>query len=134
MAIACEFINLIVPIKTIQAKYPGGWNQCLKDHKNLIGGRVWYDKHLFRDGAMSPMDIKYLVDRWRNLGFHTHDEDQSGKPIKWIDVCVFEGLFGGSTVACDWIAYDNEVRGAYLEGAEIGNLIGRGNVISAENN
>ena len=82
MAIICEFIDLIVPIETIKAKYPGGWEQCLLDHRSLIGGRGWYDDHLFRDGAMNPNDIKYLVDRWRHLGFHTHDEDENGNPIK----------------------------------------------------
>ena len=57
MAIKLQFFDFIVTIKTIKKKYPGGWNQCLKDHNNLIGGRVWYDEHLFRDGAMSPNDI-----------------------------------------------------------------------------
>jgi len=61
MAIKLEFLDLIVPIKTIKKKYPGGWKQCLKDHNGLIGGRVWYDEHLFRDGAMSPNDIAYLL-------------------------------------------------------------------------
>ena len=61
MAIKLEFFDFIVPIKTIKKKYPGGWGQCLKDHDGDIGGRVWYDEHLFRDGAMSPNDIAYLV-------------------------------------------------------------------------
>lgn len=47
MAIQLEFIDFIVPRSVIEEKYPGGWVQCLKDHKNLIGGRVWYDEHLF---------------------------------------------------------------------------------------
>jgi hypothetical protein len=61
MAIKLEFFDFIVPIKTIKKKYPGGWVQCLKDHDGDIGGRVWYDEHLFRDGAMSPNDIAYLL-------------------------------------------------------------------------
>ena len=36
MAIKLEFFDFIVPIKTIKKKYPGGWEQCLKDHDNLI--------------------------------------------------------------------------------------------------
>ena len=40
MAIQLEVINFVVPIKIIKEKYPGGWEQCLKDHENLIGGRV----------------------------------------------------------------------------------------------
>ena len=62
MAIKLEFFDIIIPIKTIKKKYPGGWKKCLKDHDGDIGGRVWYDEHLFRDGAMSPNDIGNLVD------------------------------------------------------------------------
>ena len=62
MAIATEFIDFIVPIHIIQEKYFGGWERCLEDHKELIGGRVWYDEHLFRDGAMGPQGIEALVD------------------------------------------------------------------------
>lgn len=40
MAIDSEFIDFIVPIATIRAKYPGGWDQCLEDHEHLFGGRV----------------------------------------------------------------------------------------------
>ena len=69
MSIATEFIDFIVPIQTIRDKYPGGWEQCLKDHEHLIGGRIWYDEHLFRDGAMNSMDIEYLVERWEAMGF-----------------------------------------------------------------
>ena len=69
MAIKLEFYDLIVPIKTIQKKYPGGWKQCLKDHDGDIGGRVWYDEHLFRDGAMSPNDIGNLVEWCSNCAF-----------------------------------------------------------------
>jgi len=73
MAIKLEFYDFIIPIKTIQKKYPGGWKKCLKDHDGDIGGRVWYDEHLFRDGAMSPNDIGYLVEWWSDKGFDTHD-------------------------------------------------------------
>ncbi len=67
-------------------KYLGGWKQCLKDHESMVGGRIWYDDHLFRDGAMDPMGIKDLVEKWKCLGFYTHDG------VKWIDVCVIEAM------------------------------------------
>lgn len=38
MAIDTEFIDFIVPIAIIRAKYPGGWEQCLKDHEGMYGG------------------------------------------------------------------------------------------------
>jgi hypothetical protein len=55
VAIRLEFLNLIVPIKKIEKKYPGGWSQCLKDHQNAISHVAWGDNYLFRaGGAMDP--------------------------------------------------------------------------------
>ena len=119
MAIKLEFLDLIVPIKTIKKKYPGGWKQCLKDHNGLIGGRVWYDEHLFRDGAMSPNDIAYLVEWWSEKGFKTLD--QSDNP-KWLDLCVVQSTFGGPTKPCDWIVVSG--RTAHLKNEPIGQLVG----------
>ncbi len=124
MAIQLEFINFIVPRNTIIDKYPGGWVKCLSDHANLIGGRVWYDEHLFRDGAMNPMDIGSLVEEWTQLGFQAHLGDDS--PEQWVDVCVVEALFGGPTLPCDWIEIDGDV--AFLPGTDKGDVIGRNNI------
>jgi hypothetical protein len=41
MAVALDFFDFIVPIAVIREKRPGGWEQCLKDHERLTGGRVW---------------------------------------------------------------------------------------------
>ena len=125
LSIATEFI---VPIKIIKEKYPGGWDQCLEDHENLIGGRVWYDDYLFHDGAMSPMAIESLVGYWESLGFKTHLEDDNGNPIEWIDVCVHESMFGGATLKCDWLELDEETGGVYLKGTEPGKLVSRINM------
>jgi len=122
MAIATEFINFIVPIQLIRDKYPGGWEQCLKDHKNLIGGRVWYDEYLFRDGAMNPTDIECLVDEWEAMGFEVFVEIENQK--HWKDMCVFE--MGGPTLPCDWIDFDQEIRAAFLKGTETGEIACRG--------
>ena len=123
MAIELEFINLIVPRSIIEEKYPGGWEQCLADYEGVIGGRVWYDEYLFRDGAMNPRDITYLVEEWGNMGFHTHDGGDT--PVKWVDVCVVEGMFGGATLPCDWIEVDRD--GAYLKNKPKGEVISRHN-------
>lgn len=121
MAVELEFINLIVPIETINEKYPGGWEQCLKDYQNLIGGRVWFDDYLFRDGAMNPMDIGFLVEEWESLGFQIHDGGEN--PSKWIDICVVDAMFGGTTLPCDWIEVDGDV--AFNKGKVRGDVIGR---------
>ena len=100
MAVQLEFINLIVPIETIKAKYPGGWEACLEDHKDALGGRIWYDDYLFRDGAMNPMDMQFLIECWNSMGFETKREVDG--TIVWQDVCVADFINGNSR-PCDWL-------------------------------
>lgn len=123
MAIATEFIDFIVPIKIIEKKYPGGWAQCLEDHADALGRRVWHDDHLFRDGAMNPRDIEYLVNYWTDLGF-SPTEEKNGQKV-WKDVCVFEGFFSGPTLPCDWIDFDRKLHAVFLKGTPVGELNGR---------
>ena len=121
MAIATEFIDFIVPIQNIRVKYPGGWKQCLKDHEHLIGGRVWFDEYLFRNGAMNPIDIQDLVERWESMGFvgiSTRNNQQY-----WEDMCVF--TFGWATLQCDWIDFDESIRAAFLKGTVPGERVCR---------
>lgn len=121
MAITTQFIDFIVPIHVIRNKYPGGWEQCLKDHEHLIGGRVWYDEYLFRDGAMNPNDIGVLVERWGDMGFECYRMIDGQN--HWRDVCVYEGMFGGATMPCDWLAVDKITKSVYLRGTEVGEVV-----------
>jgi hypothetical protein len=123
MAVALEFIDFIVPIALIRKKYPGGWAQCLRDREGLIGGRVWFDEHLLRDGAMSPGDIGHLVDEWTELGFQP-TEERDGKRV-WKDCCVVESMFGGPTLPCEWLEIGEDGRSAHLKGADPGEVIDR---------
>src|SRR5690554_3535880 len=120
MAIQLECISFIVPIEKIKEKYPGGWEQCLIDHKKLIGGRVWFDEYLFRDGAMNPADIYHLIEEWQALGFHTHDGGEN--PSRWVDVCVVQS-FLGATLPCNWIEIEDY--SAFYKGQPKGEVIGR---------
>ena len=122
MAVQLEFINLIVPIEIIRAKYPGGWEACLQDHKDAIGGRIWYDDHLFRDGAMNPMDMQFLVECWRSMGFETKREVDG--TIVWQDVCVADYINGNSR-PCEWLLHMDTEDAVYLKGTEPGPVIGR---------
>ena len=131
MTISIEFIDFIVPIKTIKEKYPGGWDQCLKDHDYSVGRCIWYDEHLFRTGAMSSMGIEALVKEWSELGFDTHQE-KDGIAIEWIDVCVYEQYFGGETLKCDWIAIDDTNYGVYLKGTNPGKLVTRADFVPTD--
>jgi len=121
LAIALEFIHLIVPIHIIERKYPGGWEQCLKDHKPLIGGRVCFDDHLFRDGAMAPRDAEDLVNDWARRGLETTREINGER--HWWDCCIVSFPFGVS-LPCDWIEISDDGYSAYLKGKEPGDVIG----------
>ena len=123
MAVMTEFIDLIVPVATIEKKYPGGWEQCLIDHKPAIGGRVWFDNYLFRDGAMNMAAMEALLNEWWKLGFECFAE-RNGKKY-WKDVCVYEGMLGTMNMSCDWLTEDSATRSVFLKGTEMGEIIGR---------
>ncbi len=122
MAIMTEFISFIVPIKIIEEKYPGGWTQCLEDYAGLIGGRIWYDDHLFHDGAMNPLDMEKIVENWTAMGFECVGEKDGEK--YWKDACVYEAMFDGAILPCDWIETDHTGRYVALKDAPVCELAG----------
>ena len=50
--------------------------------------------------------------------------DANGERV-WSDFCVVESIFGGPTLACDWLDFDPETRTAFLAGTEPGKIVGR---------
>lgn len=120
MAIALEFIDFVVPIALIRRKYPGGWEQCMRDHERLIGGRVWFDEHLLRDGATNPADIASLVEEWTSLGFQPTVEVDEQRI--WQDCYVVESMLGGPTLPCDWLEVSEDGRAAWLKGTQPGEI------------
>jgi hypothetical protein len=124
VAIALEFIDLVVPIARIREVYPGGWEQCKLDYAPLLGRRVWYDQHLFRDGAMGPSEARMLVEGWAVLGFEPTGTRRDG--LYWKDLCVVEWNHGGPTRPCEWLSFDKARRIAHLAGTEPGPLVWRG--------
>jgi len=124
VAIGLEFIDVVIPIARIRESYPGGWDQCQRDYAALLGRRVWYDQHLFRDGAMDPSQVRMLVEGWAVLGFEPMGKRPTG--LYWKDVCVINWRQGGPTAPCDWLAFDPNSRTAHLAGTEPGPLAWRG--------
>ncbi len=134
MAIALEFIDFVVPIAVIRAKYPGGWEKCLEDHAPLFGdpdeqeghggGRVWYDQYLLRDGAMNPWGIERLIEEWKELGFEPFRDLPDGQRI-WQDACVVESTRFGPTLPCAWIEVDCDLAIAWLKGTVPGEKASR---------
>ncbi|MEY5007229.1 MAG: hypothetical protein RL764_545 [Pseudomonadota bacterium] len=74
MAIALAFINLIIRIDAIEAKYQGWWEKFKRDHEMQIGSVAWYEDHLFRIGAMSPADLEPWVEDFRAAGLRLWQE------------------------------------------------------------
>lgn len=123
MAIAIEFVSLVIPIPCIKEKYPGGWDEFIADNTQRIGKIVWYDNHLCHaDGTMDSGDIDYLIEKWTDLGFDA-TEDIDGKTV-WKDFCVFSS-FGGSDHICTWLCLDPCRRIAWLAGTEPGLVVSR---------
>jgi len=102
MAIWTDFYNFIVPIKNIEANYPGGFVQCLNDHAEWIGRKVWFDDHLFHYGSMSANDLEDILVYWKSLGFE-ETETVNGEEIAK-DFCVVERLFH-SHYKCPWLTW-----------------------------
>jgi len=123
MAVYLEFINLIIPRDRIKAVYTGGWEQFVSDRQAAIGGRIWFDDHLMRDGAMSPGDMGLLIDLWTSIGLKPIGEKDGQK--FWKDCCVVDTIFG-ATLPCDWIEFTEDGRSAFLNGTEPGELATRG--------
>jgi hypothetical protein len=123
MAIALEHLNLVIPIKTIDRHYPGGWKQCLNENADFIGSRIWFDDHLFRDGAINTRDVSDLIDKWVDIGLRTIEET-NGEP-RWLDCCVVSSCFGYPTLPCSWIKMSTDGWSASLKSKVPGKIIGR---------
>lgn len=124
MAIQCEFIDFIIPIKKIDLVYPGGFTKFKEDHamSGNVKGKLWHDQFLFRDGAMSPMDIRNLVEKFESLGLKGTVEI-NGK-MQWQDFCVVESKFDEPTLPCNWLQYDRDSNCVYLKTKPKGVVIG----------
>jgi len=121
VAVAQEFIDLFIPIKEIERVYPEGWNAYLDKFAEDLGHSIWHDDYLLREGAMSADDIAKAIQWWAELGVETH-RTEGGRPVEWLGLCVSQGILGGPTLPCPWIAYDEETGGAFLKGTAPGVL------------
>lgn len=121
MSIYCEFIDILIPIENIDRIYWGGFKKYKEKHIEHFGKVMWHDDYLFRNGAMNPMDMEYLVGEWEYYGLKGIVEENGIK--KWKDFCVFEAMLGGPTLPCDWIGFDVETWSAYLIGKPKGEVV-----------
>lgn len=95
MAIRCEFIDVIIPIETINRVYKGGYKQFRIDRGGQWGCEG-DDGILYTVGSMGT-GIDKLLEIWIKLGL----VDWNGQ--KWVDYCISESFFGGAGDLCDWL-------------------------------
>lgn len=70
---------------------------------------------------MPPEGIEALVSYWRENGIEPFAHLDGN--MVWHDCCVVEGMFGGPTLACDWIEIGADGRSAFLKGTEPGEVV-----------
>jgi hypothetical protein len=113
MAVRLQFINLIIPVATLERTFSarGGFAGFLR---NQPGEMLWHDAYLCRvDGAMNWPDVDDLVARWEGLGL----QGLVGSAPKqwWKDFAVCASR-RGATFPCDWLEYDPVENCVYLVG------------------
>ena len=123
MAVRCECIDVIIPIANIDRVYPGGFAAFKRENTPLLGGTLWHDNYLFRDGAMSPSDARAIVDSWRRRGLEP--TAMQGSRQVWNDLCVVERTRGGPTLPCDWLEFNAALDCVQLKGAPVEPVVGR---------
>lgn len=124
MAVALQYGVFIVRISTIKQKYPDGWDGCLKDHAEYLGGRVWYDNYLFLHSSMSLDEIDYVLPKkWEKLGF-TPTKQVAGVTV--CHDCYIESGGSSKQYPCDWVEFYESEDGVviHLKGTEPGKTFG----------
>jgi hypothetical protein len=122
MAIACEFLSVLIPIKNIETHFLGGFAAFENEYQILCGRAPQSDGDLVREGAMSPMDVDEIVTYWRKKGLTPMESLPDGSK-KWKDLCVVEAMFGGPTLPCDWIEFSSRDRCAWLKCEPKGEIV-----------
>jgi len=123
MAVALEFINIIIPIANInRCRSIGGFEGYLQLESHSIGEIIWHDDYLVREGVMNPFDIEDMIDTWAERGLNPITEIGSDRTFK--DLCVIDSL-NGLTLPCSWIHVNLKEQVAWLKDKPKGQIIGR---------
>ena len=118
MAIWLHFINVLVPITTIEKKLKVDFEEFFENYDK---GIKFHDKHLFATGAMGAEHIEEIVKYFESKGLTTIELIDGKEHFK--DLCVVEVLFGGSTRPCEWLEFNASDSSAWLKGTEKGELV-----------
>jgi hypothetical protein len=122
MAVALDVLSVVIPIKIIdKCRGLGGFRGFLQSREFPGHGAAWYDEFLFREGAMNPMDLEFILAGWKDRGLKATGRKHGN--IYWKDLCVVD-FFDGPTLPCDWIEVNIEEHCAWLKGTPKGAIRG----------
>jgi len=103
VAIRLQFINLVVPVTTLDKalRAQGGFAGFLERNAHGLGEMVWHDGHLCRaEGAMSWSDVDDRVVRWEAYGLQGLVGLGQGQWWKDFAICASRR---GPTFPCAWL-------------------------------
>jgi len=114
MSIQLECLNLVIPIHKLKKKYSkalGDIDTFLEQAQSQEG--FWLDEHLYREGAMNPLDLMLRLDEWEKAGLKLTRKRLG--VVEWNDLCVVDS-FSGPTLPCRWLKYNPVKQSAWLAG------------------
>ncbi len=119
MAVVLEFIDLIIPIATIEQCAVGGFQGFLREEGEWVGKMIWWDDHLCRaDGAMNSADVSSMIRKWEERGLRAFTGE--GDDRAWSDLSVIDA-WRGPRWPCPWLAFDKAI--AWHSGFPPGNAL-----------
>lgn len=124
MAVRLQFINLIIPIPSLERVLAseGGFAGFIAAQGSFMGEMVWHDPHLCRvEGAMNWGDVDGMVERWEAYGLQGL---VGTAPHQWWKDFAVCASGRGATFPCEWLQYDAEDNCVYLAGTEKGGVAG----------
>ncbi len=94
-----------VPMKLIGLKYPGGVEQCRKDHEASIGKSAWFHDTYLQLCVDTVYEVDALVDQWADLGFIPFADN----PLRWDEMCVLPPSALAPLLPCWWLNVSGDV-------------------------
>ena len=123
MAIKLEPINFIIPLKSINYCYPGGFELFTRHNLMKFGENFCHDAVLFRAGVKDLHEIESMVAYWLDRGLIPYGGTTTSK--FWKDMCVITSPPAELTLPCAWAEIDTENNCVSLKGSPKGRIVGR---------
>jgi hypothetical protein len=108
MAILIEFVDLIIPVATIErCTAVGGLAGFLREEAEWVGRMVWWDEHLCRaGGAMGSAGIPAMIAKWESRGLRAYSG--VGKDQLFCDFCIVDA-WQGPIRPCSWLSFEKAI-------------------------